>query len=51
MRHTRHTSTTHRQGRVVVSSDNDDDDNGNAGGATRGGDDVDWENIQEDDKE
>ena len=51
-RRKRHTSTTHRQGRAVVSSSNDDDDCGGeeaaagAGGAV-GGDDVDWENIQE----
>jgi len=46
----RHTSTTHRQGRVVVSFDNDSNDDGNDGlavGGSRaaGGDDVDWEGI------
>ena len=49
-RHTRHTSTTHRQGRAVVSSDDNDND-GNDGWAARGGEDVDWENSQQDDEE
>jgi hypothetical protein len=49
-RRTRHTSTTHRQGRAVESSDDDDND-GNDGGATRGGEDINWENIQQDDDE
>ena len=57
-RHERHTSTTHRQGRAVVSSSSsssDDDDDGGeedvagASGAT-GGDDVDWDTIQEDEE-
>ena len=56
-RHERHTLTTHRQGRTVVSSssndDNDDDgveeDVAGASGAT-GGDDVDWDTIQEDEE-
>ena len=49
MRHLRHTSTTHRQGRAMVSS-GDDDDDGDDGGAARGGDDVNWENIEEDEE-
>jgi hypothetical protein len=48
MHHTRHTSTTHRLGRAVVSSDNDDDDNDGGDGRALGGDDVDWDNIEDD---
>ena len=50
MRHTCHTSTTHCQGRAVVSF-NDDDDDGNVGGAAHGDDGIDWENIEHDDEE
>jgi len=50
MRRSRHTLTTHRQGRVMVSSDDDDDDDGGDGRATRGDDDVDWDNIEEDEE-
>ena len=52
-RRERHTYTTHRQGRAVVSSSSsDDDDDGEedvagASGAA-GGNDVDWDKIQED---
>jgi len=49
LRHTRHNSTTHHQGRAVVSSDNDDDDGSD--GRAAGRDDVDWEDIQEEDEE
>jgi hypothetical protein len=49
MRSSRHTSTTHRQERVVVSSDDNDDDDGSDGHAA-GGDDVDWDNIDEEKK-
>jgi len=52
-----HTSTTHRQGRAIVSSssDDDNDDDGSDGltaGGSRGtgGDNVDWEGIQEDEE-
>ena len=54
-----HISTTHRQGRAVVysSSSNDDDDDDGGGeedvvGASgdAGGDDVDWDTIQEDEE-
>ena len=52
-----HTSTTHRQGRAVASSSsssNDNDDGGeeDVAGASRaaGGDDVDWDTIQEDEE-
>ena len=58
-RHERHTLTTHRQGRAMVSSSSssssDDDDDGveeddaGASGAT-GGDAVDWDTIQEDEE-
>ena len=52
MCHTHHTLTTHRQGRAVVSSDDDGDDGGEdqaaSGGRAGSGDDVDWENIDED---
>ena len=48
MRHKRHTSTTHPQGRAVVSSDDDDDDGGD--GHDAGGDDVDLDNIHEDEE-
>ena len=54
MRRTRHPSTTHRQGRAVVSSDDDGDDGGEdqaaSGGRAGSGVDVDWENIQEDEE-
>ena len=58
-RRERHTSITDHQGRMVVSSsssdDDDDDDDGgdediaDACGAA-GGDDVDWDTIQEDEE-
>ena len=48
LRSMRHTSATHRQGRVIVSSDDDNDDGGD-GRAAQGGDGVDWENIKEED--
>ena len=52
-RRTRHTLTIHRQGRAVVSSFDDDDD-GNEGtvvvGGAAGGEDVDWDDIQEDEE-
>ena len=43
---------THRQGRARIDSNDEDDDDGDAGtavGGSRaaGGDDVDWEGIQE----
>jgi len=49
------TATTHRQGRARIDfddEDDDDDDDGNTGttaGGSRavGGDDIDWEGIQE----
>ena len=46
---TRFTSTTHRQGRARI--DSDDNDDGNGGGVARGGDGIDWENIEHDDDE
>ena len=47
MRRSSHfTATTHRQGRARIDFDDEDDD-GDAGTATTGGDDVDWEGIQE----
>ena len=53
-----HTSTTHRQGKAVVSSSSDDDDDDDDGGdediadacGAAGGDDVDWDTIQEDEE-
>ena len=49
-----HTSTTHHQGRAVVSSSDNDNDGGASvaarGGRATGGDDVDWEDIQEDEE-
>ena len=49
-----HTSTTHHQGRAMVSSSDNDDDNDDgdlgvatSGSRTVGGDDVDWEGIQD----
>ena len=57
MRRSSHfTATTHRQGRAHIDfddeDDDDDDDDGNTGTTTGGsravgGDDVDWEGIQE----
>jgi len=44
---THHTLTTHRQGRAVVSFDDDDGGDGHVAV----GDDVDWEDIQEEDEE
>ena len=46
------TATTHLQGHARIDSDNGDDDDGDIGtaaGGSRaaGGDDVDWEGIQE----
>ena len=58
-RHERHTLTTHRQGRAMVSSSSsDDDDNDDDGGekdvagasGAAGRDDVDWDTIQEDEE-
>jgi hypothetical protein len=48
-RSARFTATTHRQGRARI--DSDDDDNGartaTEGTRATGGDDIDWENIQD----
>ena len=50
-RHERHTSTTHCQGRAVVSSSSsDDDDDGGGEEDVAGGDDVNWDTIQEDEE-
>ena len=48
MRHSCHTSTTHRHGRAVVSLD--DDDGGGVDDRATGGDDVDWDSIEEDEE-
>ena len=53
MRRSSHfTITTHRQGRARIDFDDEDDDDGDAGTAAKGsraagGDDVDWEGIQQ----